>query len=61
MATIIALSASELRLRLHGDDSNENTLGHDRHNTRRRVNSLKNENKNACVFIALTTPIIGVK
>ena len=49
-----------VRLRLHGDDSNENTLGLDRHNTRRRVNSFKNENENACVLISLTTPIIGV-
>ena len=49
-----------MRLRLHGDDSNENTLGLDRHNTRRRVNSFKNENENACVLISLTTPIIGV-
>ena len=35
-------SKTIIRLRLHGDDNNENTLGHDHHNTRRRVNSSKN-------------------
>ena len=42
---------------LHGDDNNENTVGHDRHNTRRRVNSLM---KTHAFLISLTTPIIGV-
>ena len=35
------------RLRLHGDVINENEQGHDRHDTHRRVNGLKNENENA--------------
>ena len=37
----------KFRLRLHGDVINENVQGHDRHDTRRRVNGLKNENENA--------------
>ena len=37
----LALKNIFLRLRLHGDDNNENTLGHNLHNTRYRVNSLE--------------------
>ena len=41
------LSVASFRLRLQGDVINENEQGHDRHDTRRHVNGLKNENENA--------------
>ena len=43
----IVMSFHRFRLRLQGDVINENEQGHDRHDTRHRVNGLKNENGNA--------------